>query len=350
MIQQRLPITVYRVDENPRYHAMLEWVQGLLGRVAVLEGAKMPPAPLPTDASNRRFYRLVVTSGSLILVDALPATEAGEDYLMLSKWYSAQGFHVPQIYAHDLEAGYFVVSDLGEHTYLDVLESEPERADALYVTAMSVLQRLVRIEPDILPIYTKERFDAELELFATWFVRAWLRLPMPSGWVQLKEALLEAVTSQPKVCTHRDFHSRNLLHTQVAKTSAGAQETLKLGIVDYQDSLQGPLCYDIASLLWDCYIDWPEAVSLSRLNVYYEGLPDSLKAKLSSADFERQTLLTASQRHLKALGIFARLHVQEGRSQYLASIPRVLDYLALHLQELSPDFSDWIATGIKRRN
>lgn len=344
MIKHRLPIKTSQEDKDPRYNTLLEWVWGLSDTVAVLEGVRIPPSSLAADASNRRFYRLKTTVGSVILVDAPPDSEANADYLKLSKWYRSHGFLVPEIYAHDLGAGYFVVSDLGEQTYLDVLECEPERADALYETAIATLLRLARLTPDVLPIYDKVRFAAELELFITWFVQAWLAQSPPNSWAQLKADLLAAVLSQPKICTHRDFHSRNLLQ---AHSGANSAEVPEPGIVDYQDSLQGPLCYDIASLLWDCYIDWHETDSLGRLHDYYAHLPCSLKTKLNSTDFERLTLLTASQRHLKALGIFARLHVQEGRSHYIASMPRVLDYLVLHLRALSPEFSDWLTTDIR---
>ena len=355
MIKHRTPQTEQQPDSH-RYEGLLTWVQGLA--VAELEGCRLPPEPLAGDASSRRFFRLQTAAGSLILVDAPPATEANTEYLALSSWYQKRGFRVPSIKAHHLEAGYFLVTDLGHKTYLDVLQRTPAQADALYDAAIDALVRLAEVgAAGGLPPYSLKRFTDELDLFVDWFVKAWLKQPLPAAWPQVKAVLIEAVTSQPKVCTHRDFHSRNLLVPPAPAEAAvenkntneqvsGIVDERALGIVDYQDSLYGPLSYDIASLIWDCYIDWPQADNLRRLQTYYNRLPEALRAECSEVDFERLAILTASQRHLKALGIFARLHVQENRRQYLASMPRVLDYLAYHLGDVSPDFCIWLKDHI----
>lgn len=324
-----------------RYLGLMDWARKLGTKESALAGLVLPAQSLAPDASTRRFFRAQVAAGTVILMDAPPETENNHQFARLASWYKEQGLNVPVIYAADFEAGYFAVSDLGQQTYLDVLQQAPSSADDLYQDAMRALLRLIDAPRDSLPDYSQERFQDELDLFKHWYVEAWLEIEVPAGWSALCSLLLETINQQPKVCVHRDFHSRNLMVLD---------DLGNPGIVDYQDTLFGPLTYDIASLLWDCYVDWPEAICEERLEAFRQLLVQQNKQfDCSPALFRRWAVLTASQRHLKALGIFARLQVQAGRSGYLPYMPRMLAYLEHHLGDVHEEFARWLATQVRPR-
>lgn len=319
------------------------WAQEISQKNEALAGLQLPAVPLQADASTRLAFRAVTHQGTVILVDAPPDTENNGQFAALAPWYAARAMHVPTIYAMDLAKGYFAVSDLGPTTYLRALETTPLLADDLYHAAIEVLLKLATVSDDPqIPPYSLQRFQHELDLFSQWFAGSWLKVQLPDCWQSLCEELLAVVAAQPKICVHRDFHSRNLMVLE---------NTNHPGIVDYQDTLIGPLTYDIGSLLWDCYIDWPESVSLAYLEHFRQQLARQGMA-VEAELFQRWAILTVSQRHLKALGIFARLYVQEKRSGYLADMPRVLGYLELHLGAFNAEFCDWLTqlrSEIERR-
>lgn len=329
------------MHSKERYLSLLGWAQKMSVELSAIGELKLPAEPLLVDASTRHFFRAETAHGSIILVDAPPSTENNIQFARLGPWYAAHGFNVPIIYAMDLEAGFFLISDLGRQTYLDVLQQHPAQAKTLYRTAMSALLKLADADPEGIPDYSEQRFRDELALFGQWCIEAWLDLTLPVSWHELSGQLLAAVMEQPKVCVHRDFHSRNLM-----VLDADAQlDATNPGIVDYQDTLVGPVTYDITSLLWDCYIDWPQNLCLERLE-WFRQQHAQRGNEYPFECFYRWARCTASQRHLKALGIFARLYVQDGRKDYLATMPRVLAYLEQHLAVVNQEFASWLQTTL----
>jgi len=296
------------------------------------------------DASTRRFYRVAITASSAVLVDAPPDSNPNNDqFVRLSSHFRGLNLHVPEILAANPEEGFFLVEDLGDNPYLRALGKNPGDVETLYGEAFDVLVCLFtesRIARGPIPDYTRVRFHQELQLFADWFVGGLLNQDMPSFWPRIRETLLAAMEEQPCVCVHRDFHSRNLLVMAAGETGPG--------IVDYQDALWGPLTYDLVSLTRDCYIAWPESL--------VHGWHEQYRMRLASAGlacdkevFHRWCDLTATQRHLKAVGIFARLYLDAHRDEWLADIPRTLDYLAAagRGRPVLADLGGWIDTSLR---
>lgn len=289
-----------------------------------------PLVPASADASFRRYWRFASQGRTLIAVDAPPEHEDSARFARLSRAFRAAGLNAPEVLAEDHEQGFMVVSDLGCRTYLD--ELDPVRADALYDDAIAALIKLQTGLPlEGLPVYDRGFLRRELELFGQWLLGALLEVELTDDEARLLEAtferLIESALEQPRVAVHRDFHSRNLM----------LSETESPGILDLQDAVAGPLTYDLASLLKDCYVAWPRERVLGWVAAYAEQAQAA--GLLRPADRPRLMRwldLMGAQRHLKAAGIFARLAVRDGKRGYLADLPRTLGYL----QELGPLYAE----------
>jgi aminoglycoside/choline kinase family phosphotransferase len=229
--------------------------------------------------------------------------------------------HVPRILAQDLQQGFLLLEDLGEQVYLDHLQ--PERVDELYAAALRALLCIQLTGSKAgLACYDAALLQQEMQLFIDWFLCRYLGLTLSAAEQAMLQAcfalLAEAALTQPQVLVHRDFHSRNLLIC--ADNSPG--------IIDYQDAVLGPVTYDVVSLLRDSYISWPQA----QVDAWLASYADQAVAAGLLSDAQRQALpewfdLMGMQRHLKVVGIFARLHLRDGKSSYLADIPQTLRYL-----------------------
>lgn len=271
------------------------------------------------DASFRRYYRIAWAGGSAIACYAPPATEKNAEFVAVREQFERAGVRVPALFAADLEHGYLLLEDLGDALLLPALDAAT--ADAWYGRAMTLLATLAGAPCAELPPYDDAVLGAELALFPAWFCDGLLRRPLVPEEQACFEALcarlLEAAAAQPRVPVHRDFHSRNLL------VSAG-----ELATIDFQDALCGPLTYDLVSLLKDCYLRWPA----DRVRGWALAFREQLAASGGPAPPGEQAFLRAFdlmglQRHLKVLGIFARLHLRDGKDGYLADLPRVIAYL-----------------------
>jgi len=329
-------------QSSNREHALEAWVRraiqtrggGIAGAFEALLG----------DASFRRFYRIRAGATSYIAMDAPPQTENNRQFVLLSEFFRTAGVCVPQVLAQDLDQGFLLVSDLGDLLYFHVYQTA-ER-DAAIEAALQTLLTIQRI-PDpraIIPPYTRQRLYDELVLFRTWLVEGLLGKTLTAaegGMLQRTwTALIENADTQPKVIVHRDYHSRNLLW--------GTDHITR--VVDFQDALRGPLLYDLASLLRDCYVRFDET-DVARWRERYRAL--AAEAGLSvDADplrFARVLDLTGVQRQLKALGIFARLELRDSRPSHLSDIAPVLAQLIDATRTYS-DFSafgDWLAEQIQ---
>ncbi|GAB2496146.1 aminoglycoside phosphotransferase family protein [Arenimonas alkanexedens] len=291
----------------------MEWTrQALADPEAVLERAS-------NDASFRSYWRSESAGRSWIVMDAPPDKEDIRPWLDVASRLARAGVHVPEIQAADADRGFVVMEDLGDRLFLPELNESS--ADRHYGTAFDALLAMqLRADASDLPAYDETRLVAEMELMPEWLLKRHLGYtPECEEWDVIESAFRALVTNarlQPQVFVHRDYHSRNLLVT----------ERDSPGVIDFQDAVRGPVTYDLASLLRDCYIAWPEA----RVNAWVEDYRLRLVAEgittVDAATFLRAFDLMGLQRHLKVLGIFCRLWYRDGKAGYLQDLPLVWRY------------------------
>ncbi len=280
--------------------------------------------PASADASFRRYFRVTHEGASFIVMDAPPDREDTRPFITVSKLFADAGLNVPEVIDADPGQGYLLLTDLGSRPYLEALdETSVER---LYGDALGALAGIQTCRPaaGLLPDYDRELLLREMELFREWLLGTHLGLSLDAAQSALLDAafagLADSALAQPRVCVHRDYHSRNLMVTQRNNP----------GILDFQDAVMGPVTYDLVSLLRDCYIQWPRARVEDWALGYHElalqcGI---LHAEHESPEqFLRWFDLMGVQRHLKAAGIFARLNHRDGKPGYLLDIPRTLGYV-----------------------
>ncbi len=285
-------------------------------------------SPASADASFRRYFRADLEgNASFIVMDAPPAHEDCRPWLAVQRLFLAAGVHVPEVLAQDLDNGFLLLSDLGRITYLEALNNAgPEGAAPLYGDAVSAVIRIqLASRPGALPEYDRALLRRELELFPDWYVAKHLgaSLSEPQHQVigQAFDLIIASNLAQAQVFVHRDYHSRNLMHL-------ADRQAENPGIIDFQDAVYGPISYDLVSLFKDAYVAWEEEQTLDWLIRYWEqarraGLP----VPADFADFYRDYEWMGVQRHLKVLGIFARLCHRDGKDNYLKDMPLVADHL-----------------------
>lgn len=293
--------------------------------------------PLQGDAGFRRYYRLN-TEAHLIAVEAPPTTEKNETFVYLANLLRQQGIHAPEVFAVDYDRGYLLLEDLGGKLLLDCLE--PDTAHCLYGEVITDLLRIQQVPTKNLDLadYDQPLLRQEMGLFEDWFIPQLLGYTLTTEERSMLHGVFQKLESlaaeQPQVLVHRDFHSRNLL----------IRDGLAPGIVDFQDGVIGPITYDLVSLLRDCYVRWPvdqvERWALAYGNMAVEV---GLMRPVTQETFLRWFNWMGLQRHLKVLGIFARLHLRDGKDSYLNDLPLVIRYtleVAEAYSELLP-FADW---------
>lgn len=274
-------------------------------------------APLLAEASNRRFYRLRLARAaapqsepaSLVVMDSPPELERNDAFLAVQALLAGHGLPVPPIFASDLERGFFLLGDFGDRHLQDVYPG-PDR-DRAIALAIDALVRMQNIKDAGLPPYEESRLREELGIFAEWLLGALLDKALPAHARAAFDALAENALGQPQCLIHRDYHCRNLMLTPEGR----------LGIVDFQDALIGPATYDLASLLWDCYHRF-DAAELRRWQERYRS---RCRFAFDPKAFSRLLDLTGLQRQLKAVGIFVRLLLRDGKSSHLGHIFPVFD-------------------------
>ena len=278
-------------------------------------------APASADASFRRYFRATFADRSLIVMDAPPQHEDCRPFLHIAQLFEAAGVHVPHVYAQDLEQGFLLLSDLGNITYLQAL-CGGAAAHELYGAATDALIKIqLASRENELPPYDEALLLREMRLFPEWYIARHLNVTLTDKQhAKLKEVFARIIANnlaQPRVHVHRDYHSRNLMVSEPNP-----------GILDFQDAVYGPITYDLVSLFKDAYIHWEEAETLDWLIRYWE---KARKAGLPVAndfsEFYRDYEWMGVQRHLKVLGIFARLYHRDGKDGYLKDLPLVMAYL-----------------------
>ncbi|MCC6915934.1 phosphotransferase [Nitrosomonas sp.] len=279
-------------------------------------------SPASADASFRRYFRVVLPERTLIAMDAPPQQEDCQPFLHAASVFAKASVHVPDIVAQDLNQGFLLLSDLGTTTYLQALTAGSENASQLYLDAIDVLIKIqYTSEKDVFPEYDRVLLSRELALFPDWYMTHHLCLVPDNDQKNVLKTVFDRILdnnlAQPQVFVHRDYHSRNLMVTSPNP-----------GIIDFQDAVLGPITYDLVSLLKDAYIQWEEAQVLDWTIRYWEkarraGLPVTTDFSAFYRDFEWMGV----QRHLKVLGIFARLYYRDHKSAYLQDMPAVMHYL-----------------------
>ena len=303
---------------------------------ATLPGQPFELAPASADASFRRYFRLTFAAGSpsRIVMDAPPEKEDVRPWLHVAELFRAAGAHVPEVLAQDLDQGFLLLSDLGSTTYLNALQPPADqapdlhRAAHLYADALGALAAIqCASRPGVLPEYDRALLSRELQLFPEWYIARHKGVTLTDAETAMLDTAFERILAvnlaEPQVFVHRDYHSRNLMLLDPAD-GLGANP----GIIDFQDAVFGPISYALVSLFKDAYIHWDEDFILDMLIRYWEtarklGLP----VRAEFADFHRDFEWMGVQRHIKVLGIFARLCHRDGKDGYLADMPLVMDYL-----------------------
>jgi aminoglycoside/choline kinase family phosphotransferase len=301
--------------------ARLALIRDWLTRDLRLPSERIVPAS--SDASFRRYFRVSSARGTYVVMDAPPGKEDVRPYLKVSALLAALGAHVPQVHERDVARGLLLLEDLGTVSYLQQLEASGD-PDALYADALNVLadiQARGAEQARELPPYDREALAREMALMPEWFCRKHLGFEPSDAERQVLddafELLITEALAQPAVFVHRDYHSRNLM--VVAERNPG--------IIDFQDALRGPIGYDLVSLLKDCYISWPRARVEGWVSGYRSALIGRGYPAAPEPRFLRDFDLIGVQRHIKVLGIFARLWHRDGKQGYLLDLPRVLDYV-----------------------
>ena len=301
---------------DPRSAARNAWARA--------HGAAAEPVRASMDAGFRSYWRLSTDQGSRILMDSPPELEDVRPWLRVRALLEGGGVRVPRVLAEDATAGFLLLEDLGTDTYLHALHGD--NADALFDDAVTQLLRLQAIAPPAeLPAYDEALLARELRLFDEWFCGRHLGLALDCGDLEALDAayrvLIDRALAQPQVLVHRDFMPRNLMPTGGGPASDGP------AVLDFQDAVRGPIAYDVLSLFKDAFLSWPEQRVDGWLDRYHAraaaaGLPVPGRAR-----FRRDADLIGIQRHLKVIGIFARLKHRDGKPRYLADVPRFFAYL-----------------------
>lgn len=302
--------------------ARLALLQGWLARDLGLRPMRIERAS--SDASFRRYFRVVCDDSTLVAMDAPPETEDVRPYLHVTTLLEPLGIHVPHVYEADVPRGFVLLEDLGSTHYLARLGAgdDPQRLYGDALQALAEIQLRGTAAAAALAPYDRAPLARELALMPEWFLDRHLALELTAGEremiVAAFEFLIGEALSQPEVLVHRDYHSRNLMVIPERNP----------GVLDFQDALRGPIGYDLVSLLKDCYISWPRERVLEWVSGY-RSLLQSRGGRIggSPAQFVRWFDLIGAQRHIKVLGIFARLWYRDGKPGYLRDLPLTLDYV-----------------------
>ena len=329
---------------NPTDHAPADRDAARLAWARAATGdARFELQRASTDAGFRSYWRGAVTGGgvghagaacngdspaSVIVMDSPPELEDVRPWLRMRELLDSGGVRVPRVLARDVDAGFLLLEDLGADTYLHVIGAD--NADALLDDAVTQLLKLQAIAcPADLPAYDQAMLARELHLFDEWYLGRHLGLSLDANDLGIIDrayrCLIDSALAQPQLLVHRDYMPRNLM--PVAGVAFGGAAAEGPAVLDFQDAVRGPIAYDPISLFKDAFLSWPAARVDAWLDRYHArasaaGLPVPALQR-----FRRDADLMGLQRHLKVIGIFARLHHRDAKPKYLADVPRFFDYL-----------------------
>jgi len=288
--------------------------------------------PLAGDASFRRYFRVRQGEQTWVLMDAPPGKEDVLPFLSVRQRMEMAGLHVPQLLAEDRQVGFLLLADFGDETWAAALSRgmalEPMMDDAL--RQLHCLQQTM--DTAELPVFDPARMRREIDLYLDWYLpRVAKRQPdehLRREFHARLAPVVEQIATLPRVAVHLDYHSRNLMLPPSGPP---------LGIIDFQDAVCGPVTYDLASLLYDCYQDYPEDERRQWSLRFFDGLSAELRDAFSNDGerWHRAVRLSAFQRHIKAIGIFARLAYRDGKRQFLDEIPLTRKHLEEEIRQLA---------------
>ena len=280
--------------------------------------------PASADASFRRYFRAAdKNSGkTYVIMDAPPEKEDCEPFIRIAKMLRSAGVNAPDILEQDLAQGFLLLTDLGDQPYLPHLNER--HAETLYSDAISALIHMQNIKPEAmneLPLYDEQRLHDEMALFEEWYLNRHLNVQLNDEQKTILngifDLLIKSALEQPQTFVHRDYHSRNLMLLQKQNP----------GVIDFQDAVIGPCTYDLVSLFKDCYIEWPREKVEQWLEDYLFKSGLIHEAHVEREQFIKWFDFMGVQRHLKVLGIFARLNYRDGKANYLNDLPLTLKYV-----------------------
>jgi aminoglycoside/choline kinase family phosphotransferase len=300
-------------DLTARERARLDWARAAAGDAA------LDLVRASADAGFRSYWRGDARGTSVIVMDSPPDKEDVRPWLRIRDLLEAGGVRVPRVLARDVDAGFLLLEDLGARTLLQVVDAH--NADAHFDDAITQLLKLQAIDcPSELPVYDEALLARELRLFDEWFLGRHLGVTLEHDELESLELvyrrLIDAALSQPQVLVHRDFMPRNLMPVESGPA-----------VLDFQDAVRGPIAYDALSLVKDAFLSWPEARADAWLARYHARATEAGLPVPAFARFRRDADWIGVQRHLKVMGIFARLHHRDAKPHYLADAPRFLAYL-----------------------
>jgi N-acetylmuramate 1-kinase len=290
------------------------WLQLILSQPFTLTTAS-------ADASFRRYFRVHLADKTLIAMDAPPPQEDCKPFIKVAELLLEVGLNVPKLIAQDIAQGFLLLSDLGDYTYLSQINAQ--NASTLYGDAYhALIQMQLASKPNVLPPYDEALLTREMQLFPDWYISKHLGFELDAKQKAVLQAtfavLNRNILSQPQVYVHRDYHARNLMVTQDNNP----------GILDFQDAVYGPITYDLVSLFKDAYISWDEEIIMDWVVRYWQSAKKAgLTINEDFGAFYRDFEYMGAQRHIKVLGIFARLYHRDGKEGYLKDMPLVMQYL-----------------------
>jgi len=286
---------------------------------------------LAGDASFRRYFRVHAEDTTWILMDAPPEKEDCSPFLRIRSWFQNARLRVPNLIAENTLQGFLLLEDFGDDTWAAYVQKDRQTVgekggniDFLFQDALRQLHILQAAKPSFeLSNFDVVRMQRECDLYLDWYLPKVVGyLPREPQRRSFHAALLpywQRLQALPQAAVHLDYHSRNLMLPK---------EGLPLGIIDFQDAVLGPITYDLASLLYDCYQDYPESLRCEWSEYFFSALPDTLKAYFTDFhDWHEVLRLTAFQRHIKAMGIFSRLAYRDGKQSFLKEIPLTKKHL-----------------------
>lgn len=294
---------------HTRENALNKWLEKILGQTSYTL------TPLTGDASFRRYYRLNHLQKTQVIMDAPPEKENLDAFIEVEHQLYAQGLRTPRIRAMDLNLGFLLLDDLGDRLLLN------EPLTPYYYSALDTILTLQTIPSVHQPAFDSAFMHQEMSLFQTWFLEAYHHIELNAREQKHLNQLLKTIAShlmeQPSCFIHRDYHSRNLMLIE-------ENNATHIGVIDFQDAMQGPFTYDLVSLLKDCYIQWPNTTRTEWVSYFYNHLSNT--QGWSRDEFEFGFDWCGLQRHLKVLGVFCRLHLRDNKSNYIHDLPLTLKY------------------------
>jgi aminoglycoside/choline kinase family phosphotransferase len=323
-----------------REAAFARWLGGIAARHA-LQPETLRPAS--ADASFRRYLRIACTPGpdgaSRIIMDAPPDKEDCRPFVQVARLMADAGLNVPQVHEWDEPQGFMLLGDLGTQTMIDVVDREhPDANRGLYLRAIDALvDWQLASRPGVLPAYDAPLLARELALFPDWYLERHRGVKVEGPLRETLDAIFKLIIERnlaaAPVYVHRDFMPRNLMMPRDAAEP-------RLGVLDFQDAVYGPITYDIASLMRDAFLSWDEEFVLDiTIRYWQKAMKAGLPVDSDFGEFYRAVEWMGLQRHLKVAGIFARLTLRDGKPKYLADAPRFIGYIrstASRYRELTP--------------